>query len=59
RASGDAGELIAGLLFVGLREKLAEAGESEALGHRSDATEREIGVLVESNINPGPGEATG
>ncbi len=58
-ARGDAGELIAGLLFVGLREKLAEVGECEALGHRWDAAARETGVLVESSINRGLGEAEG
>ena len=39
-ARGDAGQLIAGLLFVGLGEKVAKIGECEALGHRLDATER-------------------
>ena len=42
-ARGDAGQLIAGLLFVGLREKVAKIGECEALGHRLDVTERQKG----------------
>jgi hypothetical protein len=45
--------LIAGFFFVGLREKLAEAGECEALGHRVDASEPEISVLGESSIKRG------
>ena len=53
RPRGDSGQLVAGLLFVGFGEKLAEVGECEALGHRWDATEREIGVLGESSTNYG------
>ena len=43
RARGDARQLVAGLLFVGFGEKLAEIGECEALGHRLDVTERQKG----------------
>ena len=52
RLRDDFGELIAGLLFVGLREKFAEVGECEAFRHRCDATEWEIGVLEDSRLDP-------